>query len=475
MTTPPLELLVSVARDNQKTFGAQIEEQLRSAIRSGSLKPSARLPSTRDLARQLGVSRPVVVSAYAQLSAEGYVQLRQGTLPRVSACVRLCLPSESMRGVPVTLPRFDFHPGAPDLSAFPRSAWLRSLRDGLGKMLDADLGYTDPHGSEVLRVALSEYLGRVRGVVSDPSRVVVTSGFAQGRTLVCRALAAMGVKRVAVEDPSNTELWDSVLRAGLEMVAVPVDSGGIQVDALERASADAVLVTPAHQYPTGAVMSGDRRAALLTWLRDRDAVAIEDDYDAEYRYDRAPVGALQSLDPERIIYGGTTSKTLAPALRIGWLVVPPRFIGPVTQEQIGADYGGPRIEQHGMAEFLSSGELDRHLRRMRGRYRDRRDAMIEALRASLPEAGICGIAAGLHATVQLPAGDDEIAIREEARRSGIALTSMSEYRLRAVDGPPTLLLGYARSSEATIRAGVLELARVVRRVRRAQRRVVVNR
>ncbi len=466
LTSQPIELLVAVTRDGRLTIRTQIEDQLRAAIRIGTLRPGTRLPSTRDLARQVRVSRPTVVGAYAQLSAEGYVKLRPGARPRVSDCVRPCRVSLPGRAATAPQPRFDFRPSLPDLTGFPRSAWLRCLREGLAKMRDADLGYSDPHGSEVLRIALTDYLGRVRGVVTDPSRVLITSGFAQGRTLVCRALAAMGATRIAVEDPSHVELWDTVDPAGLTMVPMPVDGSGTQVEVLERETADAVVVTPAHQHPSGAVMTGARRAALLAWLRDRDAIAIEDDYDAEYRYDRAPVGALQSLDPDRIVYGGTASKTLAPALRIGWIVVPPRLLEAVKHQQLLADRGGPRIEQHGFAEFLVRGELDRHLRRMRCRYRARRDALVEALRRSLPEAGICGIAAGLHAAVRLPEGDDELAIRDEAARRGIALMAMSDYRLSARGGPPTLLLGYAGSPEPKIRAGVRELAAAIRQVRR---------
>jgi GntR family transcriptional regulator/MocR family aminotransferase len=210
------------------------------------------------------------------------------------------------------------------------------------------------------------------------------------------------------------------------------------------------------------VLSGERRAAVLEWLRRHDAIAIEDDYDAEYRYDRAPVGALQSLDPDRIVYAGTASKTLAPALRMGWLVVPQRLLEPVSQQRRLADFGCPRIEQHALAGFLTRGELDRHLRRMRGRYRSRRDTLVEAMRQALPEAGVCGIAAGLHATIRLPDGHDEVAIRDEARRRGVALTAMSDYQLVARGGPPTLLLGYAGSSEPAIRAGVRVLAAAIK-------------
>jgi len=220
-------------------------------------------------------------------------------------------------------------------------------------------------------------------------------------------------------------------------------------------------VTPAHQYPTGAVMSGSRRGALLDWLRRRETIAIEDDYDAEFRYDRAPVGALQGMDPERIVYAGTASKTLAPALRLGWLVVPPRLLGAVQQQQRLVDFGVSRIEQHAFADFLSRGELDRHLRRMRTRYRARRDALVEALTEALPEVRVHGIRAGLHVAVQLRAGDRGRVIREEAARRGVALTALSDYYLERTNDSSLLLLGYGRISDALIRVGVRELAAAV--------------
>lgn len=462
MTSEPVQVLVSVSRETTRTLSRQIEDQFRDQIREGILRPGARVPSTRDLADELGVSRPIVVSAYAQLSAEGYLVLRQGARPHVAHCVRAAMGATAPVARPVAEPLYDFRPGVPDLSAFPRTAWLRSVRDALRAMPDAALGYTEPHGSEVLRSAMSDYLARVRGVVSDPSRVVVTSGWAQGRSLLCHALAASGAKRIAVEDPCFVEAWESIRRSGLEPVPIPVDDRGLRVDMLETSRADVVIVTPAHQYPTGSVLVGERRAALLEWLRRRDAIAIEDDYDAEYRYDRAPVGALQALDPERIAYAGTASKTLAPALRLGWLVVPPRVLKRVWAEKEFADYGSPRIEQHAFADFIARGELDRHLRRMRGKYRARRDVLVEAMRQHLPEAEVCGIAAGLHAAIRLPSGYDEIAIRDEARKRGVAFTTMQAYQIKSQGGAPTLIIGYARASEPTIRDGVRELAAAVR-------------
>jgi GntR family transcriptional regulator / MocR family aminotransferase len=468
-TSQPIELLLSVRRTGPRTLGAQIEDQLRRAIRDGALRPGARVPSTRDLARQLGVSRRVVVDAYAQLGAEGYMSLRQGARPRVSASPAVAADQQPTAASPERRPRFDFRPSVPDVSTFPRAAWLRSLRHALATVTDAELGYGDPRGVMDLRVALADYLGRVRGVVADPDHVIVTSGYTQGLGLVCQALTRAGATRIALEDPSNPEDALVAARAALEPVWISVDDGGARIGELRQARADAVVLTPAHQHPTGAVLTGERRTTLLAWLREAGAIAIEDDYDAEYRYDRAAVGALQGLDPDRVVYTGSASKTLAPALRIGWLVVPPALLESVVREKVLADRGTARIEQYAFADFLTRGELDRHLRRMRSRYRARRDALIDALADALPEAAVSGVAAGLHLTVRLPDGDDEHAIREQALRRRIAIETLSELRPHAVDGPPALVLGYAQMPEPAIHAGVRELSEAVRASRSVTR------
>jgi GntR family transcriptional regulator / MocR family aminotransferase len=462
-TSQTTELLLAVSRAAGRPLTVQIEDQLRQAIRTGLLRAGMALPSSRDLARQLDVSRGVVVNAYRQLGAEGYLVARQGWRPRVSeaAAMTETVPASEARP---QLPRFDFRPGIPDVSRFPRAAWVGSLRRTLAAMPDADLGYGDPRGVEQLRAALADYLGRVRGVSADPARVVVTNGYVQALGIICRVLVALGAKRIVVEHPMHPEQREIAVRAGLETLPVDVDSDGLQVEALARLDADAVLVTPAHQFPTGAVLSAERRAALLAWLRERDAFAIEDDYDAEYRYDGQPVGALQGLEPERIIYGGSASKTLAPALRLGWLVVPTRLLEAVAREKRMTDLSTAHIEQHAFADFLARGELDRHLRAMRTLYGKRRDALVEALSASLPEAVIEGIAAGLHAAVRLADQDDEQAILAEAGRRRIALTTTSERQTRA-GRAPTLVLGYSQSPEATIRRGVRELAAAIQATR----------
>jgi GntR family transcriptional regulator / MocR family aminotransferase len=497
-TSQPIDLLLAVHRDDPRTLGAQIEDQLRGSIRSGTLRPQSELPSTRDLARQLGISRRVVVDAYGQLAAEGYLSLRQGARPRVSgyAAPRApaapaappAPPAPAAPAAPAappaptaptapeapardsasehdTAPRYDFRPSVPDVSGFPRGAWLRALRHAVTTASDASLGYGDPLGVMELRTALSDYLGRVRGVAAEPERVVITNGYTQSLGLVCHALAAAGARRIAHEDPNNPEDRYVARRAGLEPVPIGVDDLGIRVNELERAQVDAVVVTPAHQHPMGVVMTSERRAALVSWLRHRPAVAIEDDYDAEYRYDRAAIGALQGLDPDRVVYAGSASKTLAPALRLGWLVVPSALVGAIREQKLLSDRGTAGIEQLAFAEFLRRGELDRHLRRMRARYRARRDALIDALAEILPEATISGVAAGLHVTVCLTEADDDGAIREQAGLRRIAIETMSDFSAGTAAQTPTLMLGYAQMSEPAIRAGVHALGDAIRSAR----------
>jgi GntR family transcriptional regulator/MocR family aminotransferase len=418
------------------------------------------VPSTRDLARQLGVSRKVAVDAYAQLAAEGYLALRQGAQPRVADgpfSHATSLPRPTGDGPT----RFDFRPARPDVSSFPRAAWARCLRDAVTEISVDDLGYGDAFGTDVLRDGLADYLGRVRGVVGGRDRIVVTNGYLQGLGLICRALAGRGARRIACEDPSSVEEGRIASRAGLEAVRVPVDDLGLRVDLLAAAGVDAVVLTPAHQHPTGVVLAPERRTALIAWLRASGAIAVEDDYDAEYRYDRPAVGALQGLDQDHVVYAGTVSKVLAPALRLGWMVLPPALVDAVREEKLLHDQGTARIEQLAFADFLRRGDLDRHLRRMRTRYRRRRDAMIAALAESMPAATVRGIAAGLHVTVELPAAADEAAIAAAARSRGIALATMSDYWTGG-SYPPTLILGYSQMTADRLRSGVRELADLVR-------------
>jgi GntR family transcriptional regulator / MocR family aminotransferase len=439
---------------------AQLEEQLRDSVRSGRLAPGVALPSSRALANELGVSRGVVVDAYAQLAAEGYLLSRQGASTRVSEAAA---PPAGRAPRPEVErpPRFDFRPGGPDVSLFPRSAWLTSLRRALHDAPDARLDYGDPRGAPELRRALARYLGRVRGVAADPERTIVTSGMAQGMAIFARALVSLGGRRVAIEDPSSGPGRAQLASNGLEVMPVSVDEDGLTVDALELEvhPPHAVMVTPAHQFPLGVVLSAERRAALIERVARVDALVLEDDYDAEYRYDRPPVGAMQGLAPERVAYAGSVSKTLAPGLRLGWLVAPERLAIAAAAAKATDDLGTPVVEQLALADFLERGELDRHLRRTRSVYRARRDELVAALAHHLPGCAPAGVAAGLHLVVWLPPGADEEAVLASARSRGVGLYGLSEHRV--APGPPALLLGYGRIAEPAIERGVRALADAV--------------
>jgi GntR family transcriptional regulator/MocR family aminotransferase len=454
-----LELLVELDRASTEQLHVQVERALRDGIRSGRLRPGSELPSTRGLAGRLGVSRGVVVEAYAQLAAEGYLDARQGARTRVApGPARGAGDASAPADRPSGEPRYDFHPGLPDVSAFPRAAWLRSTRRALESAPHRSLAYGDVRGAAELREALAAYLGRVRGVVADPGRIVICAGHIQGYTLVCRALRRRGARTIGLEDPGFVLQRIAATHHGLTPVPIAVDAEGLDVDVLARAAPDAVLVTPAHQSPTGAVLSAARRRALLEWAQTTGALVIEDDYDAEFRYDREPVGALQGLDPGRVAYTGSASKTLAPALRLGWFVLPDWLAGEVAGEKAMDDMGSAAIGQLALADFLERGELDRHLRRMRPRYRARREALGVVLARHLPDARLSPSAAGLYSLVELPPGTDEVALVRAAWRLGAGVHGLAPSRFDPSAGPPGLVLGYAGMPEDAIERGVQLIA-----------------
>ncbi len=460
---PAGDVLVHLTRDSGVALHRQIEASLRDAIRAGRLPRGTSLPPTRALADELGVSRGVVVEAYQQLIAEGYLTSRSGGYTRVA------IAPEPTAGAPSPPPAaaagIDFCPCKADGSQFPRTAWLRSLRRVLTDVSDREFGYVSGRGAPALHQALAAYLNRVRGTSARPGQIVICNGYAQGIGLLIQTLAQSGAQRIALEDPSaDDDALPLARAAGLEVVAVPVDEDGVSVDALARTDADALVLTPSHQWPTGAVLSAERRAAVLRWARERRALVIEDDYDAEYRYDRAPIGAMQGLAPDLVAYAGTASKTLAPGLRLGWLVLPPGLVDAVADAKKLADRGSPVLDQLAFADFLDRGEFDRHLRRMRPLYRRRRDALLAALRTHLPELEPAGIAAGLHLVTYLPDGVDETAVVEAAAGRGLTVHGLAPYRI-GCEGRPGLIFGYATLDEPTLAKGIELLAETMSGVR----------
>ena len=456
-TTTGPELLVELDRAAQEPLHRQLANGLRDAIRSGRLTPATRLPSTRVLAADLGVSRRLVVDAYSQLAAEGFLLSRHGSGTRV-ATVDAASASPRDADEPSKQFDIDFAPGSPDLGSFPRHAWLRALRQGLNEIESHAFGYVAPQGLHSARVAVADYLRRTRGVLADPQHIVLCSGATQAIALLASVLSG---QTVAMEDPGFW-LHRMVLRHnGIDPLPVPVDDAGLDVAKLADSDATAVLTTPAHQSPTGVVLSAARRTALVEWAR-ADHLVIEDDYDAEYRYDRAPVGALQGIAPDWVVYVGSTSKTLAPGLRIGWMVLPAHLVGPVTLSKGLADTGSSVMDQIAFAKLLASGGYDRHLRQMRRRYLTRRNALLRALARYLPEATVLGAAAGVHLTIRFPDGFPIGELIDRAARRRVRVEPLAPCYAAPDTAPPGLMLGYANLTESQIDTGVQELARAMR-------------
>ncbi|WP_371661305.1 PLP-dependent aminotransferase family protein [Streptomyces sp. NBC_00280] len=395
-----------------------LERALRDAVRDGRLAPGALLPATRRLAEELGVSRGTVKAAYDQLVAEGFLTARQGAGTQVAA-----LPSVDAEPpgahARARVPRFDLRPGSPDVGTFPADAWLRALRRAIATAPSLAYDYGDPRGRIELRTALSGYLGRARGVLAPPERIVITSGYVQGLALLTRVLDGA---TIAMEDPGLPFHREVVRRAGGRVVPVGVDERGARVEELAASrEVSAVVVTPAHQYPTGVTLHPERRRALTDWARARDGLIVEDDYDGEFRYDRQPVGALQGMAPGQVAYIGTASKTLGPALRLGWMVLPPHLVDAVADAKLHSDHHTETIGQLALAELITSHAYDRHVRACRLRYRRRRDRLVELLGT---RRNVRGIAAGLHALVEVA---DEAAVLARAEEAGLAVGHLGEH------------------------------------------------
>ena len=425
---------------------AGLEAALREAVQAGRLAPGTRLPSSRTLAVDLGIARNTVAEAYAQLIAEGWLTARQGSGTRVAPAAAFApAPAAGTGSSPGATGtrggRYDLRAGMPDLSAFPRTGWVSAARKALAGAPSQALGYGDPRGRPELRAALAAYLARARGVRADPERLIVCSGFAQGLALLCRVLPDFGVGRIAVEEYGRPGPVRALAAAGLAPVMLGVDDDGAVVGPVP--DAEAMLLTPAHQFPLGSVLSPRRRADAARWAVDGGGLIIEDDYDGEFRYDRQPVGALQALAPEHVIYAGTASKTLAPGLRLGWLVLPARLVDAVAGAKAQADAHTSSFEQLTLAEFITSGAYDRHVRRTRLVYRRRRDRLIAALARHAPGVRVTGIAAGLHAVAQLPPGQPEDQVVARAAARGVAVEGLGDYALRDHARGPGLVIGYA--------------------------------
>jgi GntR family transcriptional regulator / MocR family aminotransferase len=475
--------------------------ELRTAIADGRLAIGSRLPATRQLAAELHVSRGVVTEAYQRLTEDGHIagRGRAGTTV-VAAPVDRPLPStrtgrgisaglaglsvegarrarvgqltlaepdhdifDAMRAAPA---RIDLTPGVPDLAAFPRAAWLKAERAVLTDLSASAFGYGDPAGTPALRLAVANWLARNRGIKADPADLIIVAGVSQALALICQVLTSDGITELAVEDPGSLGSRQHLQIWGMQTPPIPVDDGGLRVDVLRVSGAPAVLVTPAHQFPTGVVLEGERRRELMQWANDGGLI-IEDDYDAEHRYDRPPVPAIRAMLTEQVIYTGSISKLLAPALRIGWMLPPPRYRNALIAAKRHADLGNAGLPQLTLAHLMESGELERQLRFVRRRHRARRDAMIDAISNHLPTATVHGAAAGLHLTITFPHGPDDIALASAALALGIKTQPLSWHHQHPQS--PGLVLGYAARTPTELTEAIKTIATALNSVSDGQR------
>ncbi|WP_436498568.1 PLP-dependent aminotransferase family protein [Actinokineospora sp. HUAS TT18] len=456
------DLLVALDR-GAGPLGIQLQDQLRTAIRDRRLGAGERLPSTRRLADLLGVSRSTVVDAYEQLLAEGYVESTVGSGTRVAAIPGgLTLRAPGVASSPSRPIVADFEYGIPDLGSAPLTDWSWAVSEATRALPTAELGDADPAGSPHLREVVTAYHRRVRSGCAVAEDAVVVSGFRQGLAFTLATLAQHGIRRIALEDPGPREHDLIARRACLDPVPVPVDDGGLDVDRLHASGARAVLLTPAHQCPTGVALGPTRRRDLIAWADEVDGVILEDDYDAEFRYDRQPVGSLQGLNPGRVIALGSVSKTLTPAMRLGWVLAPPRFVPGIVEEQRLSSRGTPALDQEALALLMESGRYDRHLRRMREIYRARRDVLAVEVEHAFGPGRLHGLAAGCHALLRLPDGTSEHTVVTTAAAMGVRVNGLAHYRFPGMETeprPPALVLGFGNVSESQIREGIRTLAR----------------
>ncbi|MFL5959719.1 MAG: PLP-dependent aminotransferase family protein [Gaiellaceae bacterium] len=453
------DLFLAVDRSCAKALGRQIEDQLRSAIRSGRLRPGRELPSTRGLARDLSVSRGVVVRAYSQLAAEGYLELRRGAAPCVREAANGSRPAAA--GLVREKTRYDLRPYLPEATLFPRHAWLRSLRHAVTTAGSADLSYGDPRGLEQLRSEVAAYLGRARGIPAEPDQIVVTAGCTHSLNLVFRMVVRKGAGRIGLENPSDLLVRTIAERAGLMPVGVSLDRDGILVGELAATRAPAVVVSAGHQFPSGSVLAWERQAALLRWADAAGALVVEDEYDAALRTDWTPLSARDGIVRDRIVYLGSTGKTLSPAVRLGWAVLPRALANALAEEVVSSVLQLPAIEQLAFADFLRRGEFDRHLRHMRSVFRQRRGAFVAAFEQAVPDVRVHDAAAGLNMLIELPSVELEQAAFRRAELRGIRVDTVSRHAMPGYRGPAGLLIGLGGLPEGAIPHVVEGLARAL--------------
>ncbi|MDX3054295.1 PLP-dependent aminotransferase family protein [Streptomyces sp. NE06-03E] len=398
---------------------------LRDAVRDGSLAPGTRLPSSRRLAEQLGVARNTVADSYTDLIAEGWLVARQGSGTTVAEVVaaRATAPGPRPPESDALSLRSPVLLGGPDLAAFPRMAWVKAVRRAVASAPPHVFGHGDPLGLPELRTVLADHLTRTRGVQVHRERLMICGGVTDALAILGSVLSRRGTINVAVEPLGLSSHWKALTAAGARTSPLSMETGGVVVPA---ETANAVLLTPPHLFPIGTTPPRDHRAAVVDWARRTGGFILENDCDGEFQYDRHSIGALQSLDPDHVVYMGSVDKSLAPGLCLGWMVLPFALVDESAEVKKERDTCGI-IDQLTLAEFLASGAYERHVRAARRRYRSRREALLAAVTQRASGVHVTGAAAGLHAVLSLPDGTEQQVLKATTAR-GIEVAPLAQFR-----------------------------------------------
>ncbi len=452
-------------RDSELQLWRQIYQRLKDKMVSGQLKAAEALPSTRELAKELGVSRNTVCLAYEMLTAEGYAVSRQGAPTRVADGLyveSLIVPKRSDQTSKRTICA-DFRTGKPDLRLFPRFLWQQLMNNTTAQLPLAMFDYSTPQGLFSLRQEIAAWLFRSRGMNVEPKDIFISAGATHALHLIAGFLCDKETK-IIMEDPCHTGMLRSLTHRGTGIVPIPVDAEGIRVDAFPvDPDIKAIYVTPSHQFPLGGILSASRRAALVRYARENNAYIIEDDYDSEFRYSGEPIAPLHVTDPQRVIYVGTFSKSLFPALRIGYVILPYELQQPWRDLRTHMDVQNPPFEQAALAELLRTRKFDRHVHKMRRIYRQRREVLLEALRQLLGDRySAHGDNAGLHVAIEYPGLCFDEVFQKSCLEKGILITGLQTHCIRTERHENKLLLGYGHLEAEEIKTGVTHLARAIK-------------
>ena len=452
-----------VNRTSSKTLTQQVYEQLRQYILNGDLKTNEKLPSTRELATSLGISRNIVIEVYDQLGAEGYLILRprSGSFVAPGSLFQNSKPQQrlekSERYTTDSSDMIDFKAATPAMDHFPRKIWGRLAKDVCDESPDTIFGYQQAEGLLELREEISRYIFRTRGVISEPHQIMITSGATQALSLITEMLIQQN-KHVAVEDPVTDEMRTIFSYAGATLCPIPVDDKGINPDKLSKDTPPAfVFVLPSHQFPMGVTLTIQRRIQLIEYARQHNCYIVEDDYDSEFTYEGTPIHSVQGLDPEKVIYVGTFSKILSPGLRIGYVVLPPFLIEPFQKKKWYTDRHHASLEQLILTKFMKEGHFDRHIRKMKRIYKQRREALGKSLKEHFPDCVLLGHAAGMHLVVEIPGITIHTPLLDWIQKQGVLIYSVEHYSLVKNTHANKIVLGYGSLPIEKIEEGVKRL------------------